>query len=213
MDKKFIVENYQPMLEHFKRLVDPDMKHGPEKYIEYYGQYYWEKLLLIECADLKPHSECLDISTGVGLLPLMLRSQGHSCDATEAVGEYNTDSKDNTEAYALYRKMNGVDTTEFSILRNGTWRGELPNKKYDVIFSSRIVWDRGFGVEQYHRLFDYLFEHTDRLVLNFNHYWHPDTAPKKPHLQWLYKHAADIQNVTGMNCVFDKYTYQKEESQ
>ena len=37
----------------------------------------------IEHAELPPNSQCLDISTGLGLLPFMLENMGHTCDATD----------------------------------------------------------------------------------------------------------------------------------
>lgn len=208
------ISKFGPMLHQYKRAVSgaqdqekfkKEVEDRAEKYIKYFGDYWWEKLITIEAAGLEPESTCLDISTGVGMLPYMLRQLGHECDATECDSKYQIDSWDNIEGYKIYKDMLGVKTTEFNVHENATFSGTFPRKRYDCIFSTRIVWSTGFHCKKLKLSFDHLWQYSDRLVLHFNNYWHPDDVPNRPHLAMLHAHASKIQATTGMICILDKH--------
>lgn len=166
-----------------------------KKYIQKQEYYEKEKNHIIKVADLKPNSSCLDISTGVGHLPYLLKQQGHTCDATdisskmieldEYSSEYTRQLK-NYKAYEVLRLALGVGITQYLDV--------VPDKKiilprkYDCIFSCRIVWYcRFMNEEQYTALVDNLLEYADKVVFKFNFdqsRW-PSINSNKVDEQWI----------------------------
>ena len=145
------------------------------KYCEPGDFFIKEKEHIISTANLNPKSNCLDISTGVGLLPYMLKQKGHMCDATDIsvdmldVDRYKesyTGGLKNFEAYEFLRGELGVSVTQYLELVPGETI-TLP-KKYDCIFSTRIVWIDQYSESQYIDLLDNLHQYTDKIVFKFN---------------------------------------------
>lgn len=152
------------------------------KYVENNEYFTEEKEHIISVANLKPNSSCIDISTGIGILPYLLKQKGHTCDATDVsedmidVDSYKesyTGGLKNYEAYEFLRKELGSEITQYlEIVPNKKFT--LP-KKYDCIFSCRIVWiDQYKNEEDYIDLLDNLKQYTDKIVFKFNfdkHHW------------------------------------------
>lgn len=153
------------------------------KYVDNYWLYVAEKMHAIEHAHLLPNSSCLDISTGVGLLPFMLREMGHTCDATDiATHEEDLDTdavkfgSNQQDAFSLLRQVHDVHINNLNIRPNEYIKFD---KKYDCIFSTRIVWDSQFGFKDgtYEFLINNLLDYADKLVLSWNIDSEEDTPP------------------------------------
>lgn len=146
-----------------------------KKYISNYFTYVAEKLHAIEYAELKSNSKCLDISTGSGLLPFILKELGHTCDATDIINnehdlDFDVQNNDKTQksAFDIMREVHGVNISELNIER---LKPITISKKYDCIFSTRIVWDSGWGDsnnEAYSFIVNNLLEYSNKVVLSWN---------------------------------------------
>lgn len=144
-------------------------EHGMSNSIE-------EKNRIIDLADLTSESTCLDISTGIGLLPYLLRSRGHSCDATDISedtldvdrkAEWYKNNNENFSAYEFLRSKLNVKLIQRLDMSPGV-KINL-SLKYDCIFSTRIVWINNFRKEQdYIDMLDQLKNHTTKVVFHFN---------------------------------------------
>lgn len=158
-----------------KELNNSVVKASPaRKYVDNYYLYVAEKMHAIEHAELKQNSKCLDISTGSGLLPYMLRKLGHTCDATDILDprdDMDTDVENGTvtqvDAFTVLRKIHGVSITNLKIEKS------MPVKltsKYDCIFSTRVVWDTGWGKdkENYQIIVNSLLDYADKVVISWN---------------------------------------------
>ena len=147
---------------------DPEIKNSKAfKYINYYHVYLSEKSFLIELADLPSNSKCLDISTGIGFLPWLLKVNGHSCDATD-IENWGLDldsHKGNQIAFKKIREFLEVHIKPLHIVK------EQPisfDTKYDCIFSTRIVFDHNWRADSYKYFVNNMLEYTDKLVLKWN---------------------------------------------
>lgn len=146
------------------------------KYCYNYWVYVAEKMHTIECANLKPNSSCLDISTGSGLLPFILKNMGHTCDATDISCNDNDLDKDvndnNTQqsAFVVMRQVHGVELLKNLSIQPLNYIDF--KKKYDCIFSTRIVWTTGWGFSERDAYIKFiinnLLDYADKIVLSWN---------------------------------------------
>ena len=144
------------------------------KYCYNYWVYVAEKMHAIECANLEQNSKCLDISTGVGLLPFILKNMGHACDATDIIDplhDMDTDVQDNSvtqvNAFRVIRDVHNVSINELRIEKNKYIN--LPTQ-YDCIFSMRVVWDTGWGQTDdcYKFIINNLLDYSKKVVISWN---------------------------------------------
>ena len=144
------------------------------KYCYNYWVYVAEKMHTIECANLKPHSYCLDISTGPGLLPYILNNMGHTCDATD-IGDPKDDldydvitDKDNEQqnAFVVMRQVHNVELAKNLSIDPEKYINF--DKKYDCIFSTRIVWDSGLDSQAYKSIINNFLDYADKVVMSWN---------------------------------------------
>ena len=149
-------------------------KSSARKYIENYWLYVAEKMHAIEHAELSPNSQCLDISTGLGLLPFMLENMGHTCDATD-VSSHEEDldpdvtkhGQNHQDAFSIMRTVHHTFIDHLNVKPKEYIT--LP-KKYDCIFSMRIVWDSQFSFNDgsYEFFINNMLDFSDKLVLSWN---------------------------------------------
>ena len=154
---------------------NPIVKISPaRKYVNNYYIYAAEKMHAIEHAELKQNSKCLDISTGSGLLPYMLRNLGHTCDATDILNwqdDMDTDVESGkvtqVDAFGIFRKIHGVNITNLKIEK---FTPVTLTSTYDCIFSTRVVWDTGWGKdkENYQLIINNLLDYADKVVISWN---------------------------------------------
>lgn len=149
------------------------------KYIDAYPEYLLEKLHVIELAELQPNSTCLDISTGAGLLPALLKLDGHTAHATDIPdADCDLDPEFNNEpVYVQIRKILGVD---IDLRLNVKKQTSLDLKQhYDCIFSTRIVFskandDRAWNADDVKFFINNLLDYSDKVVLKWNYTKIPD---------------------------------------
>lgn len=175
------------LLDEFAHNKPPVVKHSKaSKYVDQYAHYMLEKLHLIELANLEENSICLDISTGAGMLPAILESLGHECDTTDipAGAEDKDPEQNHHEAYEYLRThVFNIDITKYMTVDKKE-PIVLP-RKYDCIFSSRVVFNRVIDEdttllwewEDYAHFINNLLEYTDRIIIKWNGL--PDHIKKK----------------------------------
>lgn len=137
------------------------------KYIEDYFVYYAEKQLIIKLADLPSNAQCLDISTGAGMLPWMLCMAGHYCDATD-IEDYSVDvdpDKGNQDGFRVMRDFFGVTIKDLRIEKNTP---TVLDRHYDCIFSTRIVFNNDWAPEHHVEFINDVLKYTNKLVLKWN---------------------------------------------
>lgn len=146
----------------------PDIQNSlVSKYFRDIDDYLREKSYVIDQANLAPNSHCLDISTGVGLLPVILQSQGHTCDCTD-IDSFELDKdpqSGNQNLYKLIRTSMGINYKHLAIERQVP--AEL-STEYDCIFSTRIVFSKGWKDHDYEFFINDMLNYTPKCVFKWN---------------------------------------------
>lgn len=174
-----------------------DSKKAAMKYIDNFPEFLLEKLHVIELAELQTNSACLDISTGAGLLPALLRLDGHTVHTTDIPNALcDLDPEFNNEPeYVQIRKMLEVDI-DFRLDVQKQKPLDL-KQRYDCIFSTRIVFskandDRVWNADDIKFFVNNLLDYSDKAVLKWNYSRIPN------HLQdVLVPYLTDSQFING----------------
>jgi len=130
------------------------------KYIKNWDLYLKEKQLIVERANLQGVKTCIDIGTGVGVLPYLLKQQGINVEGTD-VDENITGS--------LFRECcELIQLTRHTLyIQNGV-RTVLP-KRYDMLFATRTSFDITCeGDFDWMYFVQNMFEYVDRIFVKMN---------------------------------------------
>ncbi len=164
------LQELQYLTKNYPKVTESSAK----KYVDNYWVYVAEKMHAIEHAQIKANSKCLDISTGIGVLPFMLNNLGHTCDATDVATDKDDIDPDvvknglnQQDAFDVLRSVHKVSINHLTIKPNEYIT--LP-KKYDCIFSMRVVWDGNFSFDDgsYPFFINNMLDYTDKLVISWN---------------------------------------------
>ena len=181
------------------------------KYLNDWSIYTWEKLCAIQVAELKPTDTCIDISTGIGLLPAILERMGHVCDCTDnMVEEYNLDRQWQYAEFEQMREVLGIRPVHLNLnteSENFEWP-KLPfTRRYDVMFCTRPVFERIWNSEQegFCDFIEWCWQYADRVVVVWNYKW--DGKSNKYIVRWFRQFMPKLQPSTSCVCVYDKYRH------
>ena len=128
------------------------------KYIRQWDRYYKEKLLIVNEMDLTDVKTALDIGTGVGMLPYILKSKYIDIEGTD-ISEDIT-GKMFTEA------CNVINLKRFELFVKSLTPMNL-TKHYDLIISTRTEFDRQENFNWNYFVND-CFNHCNRIFIRTN---------------------------------------------
>ena len=115
-------------------LEDPELYLHTGKYVTKMDMYLKEKVDISNVLKLSEQKnlKIIDIGSGIGIFPWVCKVLGHQCDHTYY---------DSFKMYEQSWELLGLDKpTYLDITNTGKWT--LPSNNYDVIVSTRTVFDR-----------------------------------------------------------------------